>query len=186
MKNKKVLIAAVGFFTIIVFCLFAVIVALITDGKDNTNTSQAAPNTTNIETPEPVSDTDKQLTDFIHAELKKKTNGDRERIVSIGEQYNKFVIELNGDDNFSAGAIKGNMLMNSLKVFEEVSGYGLSGNVVINWFMPLTDTYGNESNTNVLTVELSQETLSKINWTNFNWRDFENVADKYREHPALQ
>lgn len=185
---NKFLIAGIAVFGLIAFGLFAVIVSLLMDDGGATGKIQAQ-NTADHVDAEIVTGNaiDQQITDFIHAELNTKTNNDRARIVSVGEQHTKYVIELNGDDNFTAGAIKGQMLMDSVKVFEEVAKHEeIEGNVVVDWYMTVVDTYGNEKESKVLTVELMQETLDKVNWANFDWHNFEEIAVKYEEHPVLK
>ena len=128
-----------------------------------------------------------RATAFINKEFKDKTNTDKARIVSIGESNDAFEIVLNGDDNFTTNMMRTGMLSKSADVFEEVSKYEdvTTKDLSIGWMMTLVDQYGNENEQRVLNIRLSKETLAKINWDNFNYDNFENIAETYFIHPAL-
>lgn len=130
---------------------------------------------------------EERATAFINKKLKEKTNTDKERIVSIGESNDSFEIVLNGDDNFTTNMMRTGMLSKTADVFEEVSKYEdiTTKDISIGWMMTLVDQYGNENEQRVLNIRLSKESLAKINWDNFNYDNFENIAETYFIHPAL-
>ncbi len=51
--------------------------------------------------------------------------------------------------------------------------------------MPLVDVYGNEQDQIVLIIVLHKSEISKINWVNFDYNNFEKVAITYFEHSVL-
>ncbi|KAB2337670.1 hypothetical protein F7731_08745 [Cytobacillus depressus] len=50
---------------------------------------------------------------------------------------------------------------------------------------PLVDQYGNSEDGTIAKVEISKETLDKINFKNFVYNQIPNIADEYWEHPAV-
>lgn len=59
------------------------------------------------------------------------------------------------------------------------------GQVTLFWTGTLVDTYGSESQEQVVKITLSKATLDKINFDNFVYNDLPSIADSYWEHPAM-
>ncbi|TES45502.1 hypothetical protein E2L07_20480 [Halalkalibacterium halodurans] len=72
-----------------------------------------------------------------------------------------------------------------LKEFDQLDSVDVN-NVMFSWQVPLVDAYGNEDLGEVMRINLSGETLSKINFDNFNYDNFPIVSDEYWEHPVFE
>ncbi|WP_243855034.1 hypothetical protein, partial [Halalkalibacterium halodurans] len=124
--------------------------------------------------------------------LKEKTNYDAERIAEISvintDEGDFLQLTLNGNDNLTAGFIKTGIYRDTLdllKEFDQLDSVDVN-NVMFSWQVPLVDAYGNEDLGEVMRINLSGETLSKINFDNFNYDNFPIVSDEYWEHPVFE
>ena len=52
-------------------------------------------------------------------------------------------------------------------------------------FTDLVDKYGNVENTKVATLDMNKETIDKINFENFSYKNLPDIADEVNFHPAL-
>jgi len=127
--------------------------------------------------------------------VKDKTNMKKDRLVDIKANTHhgvekegaKIVLAtLNADENFTSNMAKGSMLMDSSKVFKALFDIPEVEEVVLLWQLPLTDAYGKTEDGGVLKVTLTREIAAKINWDNFDWKNYTKVAADYWEHPALK
>ncbi|MEX3621835.1 hypothetical protein [Viridibacillus arvi] len=131
------------------------------------------------------------ITNIIEDEIGDKNNMDKKRIVKIStvqsatSKSEMVTLKLNASENFTNKMTKGGMGMDAEKILEPISKLDDVEVVTINWLFPLVDAYGNEKDGDIMRIELSKKTLSKINWKNFDYRNFESIADSYWEHPAL-
>ena len=200
---KKPIYKRWWFILIVVILILAAIGSMIeeepvTDEQDSSSEVSNETNDNNKEETQEDADKEKEApvaegtpaekaTAFINDEFG-ETNTDKERIVSIGENNEAFEIVLNGDENFTTNMMRTGMLSKSADIFEEVSRYEdiTTNDISIGWMMPLIDQYGNASDQRVLNIRLSKETLAKINWDNFNYDNFEGIAETYFIHPSLQ
>jgi hypothetical protein len=131
--------------------------------------------------------------DAINNALGEKTNTGKKRIVkfemndNLGtkEEDKIAVITLEGDENLTNKMTKEGMLEDSTKVFPLIFENSEASEVVLSWRYPLVDKYGNKSEEIVYKIDLIKDTNDKINWDNFDFNNFKNVADQYWEHPAL-
>lgn len=172
------------------------------NNENNEKTSQVEQTKENDQTnSKPVSKKEKQkdeqltpteeIQKIITDKLGKKSNTDKERIISIddlseSEDSLYYVISLNADDVLTTNMIRSGMLMDSKKILEPISKIENLKKVVLQWYFPMVDEYGNESDSQVMIINIEREALDKINWDNFDYENFRNVATTYFEHPALK
>lgn len=129
---------------------------------------------------------EERITTFINKELGKETNNDKKRIVSVGYTSSAFAIVLNADDNLTTNLTRTSMLMDASEIFEELQGYDdITGDVTLAFMLDLVDQYGNVEAGRVMSIRLTQETLEKVNFENFNYDNFKNIAEPYLEHRAI-
>lgn len=96
------------------------------------------------------------------------------------------LLTLNGSDNLTKNMIYKGMLIDSTDLAEAFKGSELEiHDLMMSWQMPLVDSYGNEEDGEVLRINLSGESLEKINFDNFLFEDIPNIADSYWEHPLF-
>ncbi|WP_257205865.1 hypothetical protein [Bacillus sp. AFS051223] len=57
--------------------------------------------------------------------------------------------------------------------------------VVFFWKFQLEDAYGNKKQENVMKVTYNRETIDKINFDNFSFKNIPTTADQYWQHPAI-
>lgn len=62
----------------------------------------------------------------------------------------------------------------------------ITDDVFIAYMFDMTDQYGDTKPIQVLNMRFTQETLDKINFQGFSYKNFDTVADNYRLHPAFQ
>jgi len=130
---------------------------------------------------------------IVNDKLGSTTNTELKRLdgVEIIDDGNNdaLIIVLNGNDNFTTKMIKKGMWIDSVKILEPISQIKELNEVElisIFWFLPLTNTQGNEENTIVMSFNIDIETLNQINWDNFVHNNIPNVASNYFEHSVLQ
>ena len=56
----------------------------------------------------------------------------------------------------------------------------------IEWQVELTDKLGNKEYGPVIRIDITKETLDKINWDNFDYNNLPEVADDYWQHQAIE
>ncbi len=113
------------------------------------------------------------------------TNKDRIRSVVFSEGDNGIIISLNASENLTTNMTKKGIWMDTKKLFEELHKSTEFDIVLINWYLPLVDQYGNESDSLVMSIDMKKETLEKINWDKFLFNNIPDTADHYHNHPAL-
>lgn len=122
---------------------------------------------------------------IIKKAIGKKNNRDQNYIDDVKVENSNLTIILNADDNFTPNMIKTGILMKTDKVLKAIEKEHKFEIITVMWKFPLVDTYGNKSNEEVLRISLNRETLNKINWDNFDYNNFEKIANNYFEHPAF-
>ncbi|MEK5070763.1 hypothetical protein [Sporosarcina sp. FSL K6-1508] len=140
-----------------------------------------------LESMDPKSRIEKIVTD----KLKNKTNTDKERIVSVeqlpeDDESLYFIVLLNANENLTNNLTRHSMLMDSKEILEPISKIKNMNKVVLQWQLPLIDSYGNTKDGLVMTINLERDALDKINWENFNVEKFPDVSKTYFEHPAIK
>lgn len=124
---------------------------------------------------------------YINEEMGEKTNTDKERVVSIGESMGAFEVVVNGDENLTTNLTLTSMYSDANEIFEQLQSYDdLKQDVMISIMQTFTDQYGNENEDKALMIRLNQETLDKINFENFNYENYPNLAVSHYLHPAFQ
>lgn len=107
-------------------------------------------------------------------------------VIDNGETENKNVeIHLVGKDNLSVNMIRSGMLIQANDILKALQSRTDISEIGLFWTFPLIDSYGNSSSQTVMKVFLKKETLDKINFDNFDWNKFPEIADDYYEHAAL-
>ncbi len=102
------------------------------------------------------------------------------------DKTDKIIIaKLYADENLTTNMTRDGILMDSKDLFQEMFKHKEISEAVLMWNLTLVDQYGNESVDTVLKVGLDRATADKINWKNFYYKNFENIAPQYFVHPAL-
>lgn len=117
--------------------------------------------------------------------LKDKTNMKEDRMRNVDDVDGTVLIEYNADSNLTNGLTRGAIWTDIIDIVKKLSTDENIDSVTVNAFLPLVDQYGNEAPGKVMTVNLTRETWSKINWNNFNEDNLPNIADFYFVHPTL-
>lgn len=130
-----------------------------------------------------VNDIKKIVTD----ELGKKNNLKKNTIKDV--QYvasdKGAIIALNANENLTTNMTKKGMWKDSKDILQPLSKVNGLDIIIIHWYFPLVDTYGNEKDGIVMSFEINKETLNKINWDNFLTDNIPNVVNNYFEHQAF-
>src|SRR5690625_7653686 len=71
------------------------------------------------------------------------------------------------------------MLKDTLKIMETLRDNGYAGKFYVDWRLPLTDKYGNTEPGKVMSINISAENFSKINFDNFDYLNLPDIADGY-------
>lgn len=114
--------------------------------------------------------------------LKKNTINDIQYVASDKGA----IIALNANENLTKNMTKKGMWMASKDILQPLSKVEGLDIIIIHWYFPLIDTYGNEKDGIVMSFEINKETLNKINWDNFLTDNIPNVVNNYFEHQAFQ
>lgn len=130
---------------------------------------------------------EKDVKSIVVEHLGETNNMKKDRINSIvvSEEDNGVLINLNASENFTVNMTKKGMWMDTIEILEPLHNLNKFDIILVNWYLPLVDTYGNESDSLVMSIDMNKETLDKINWENFLTDNLPNVADHYHNHPAL-
>jgi hypothetical protein len=113
------------------------------------------------------------------------SNEDVSRIRNIDALGDVTLIEYNADANLTSGMTRRSIWSDVIDIIKKLSADPAAESITVNAYIKLVDQYGNEDQGKVMTVNLSKETWSKINWDNFNTENLPNVADFYYIHPAI-
>lgn len=117
-------------------------------------------------------------------DIAKKIYG-KDNFVKLEYVYGVNVAAVNIRREGSPNSVKTLFLDDTTKLLKNVIKVkGLEGVQVI-VMSPLKDTYGNVAEEKVLSINISRNTMDKINFDNFNYKDIPNIADDYWEHPLF-
>lgn len=108
----------------------------------------------------------------------------------------KFEVEdiKNSDGNYrvilkeeilSSKTAKKEMLIKTKDILKNIADKDMEF-ISIEWQVELTDKLGNKEYGPVIRLDLSKETLDKINWDNFDYNNFPDIADDYWQHQAVE
>lgn len=95
-------------------------------------------------------------------------------------------LNLHSDENVTAKLTRSGMLRDTLKIMETLRDNGYAGKFYVDWRLPLTDKYGNTEPGKVMSINISAENFSKINFDNFDYLNLPDIADGYFEHPGFK
>lgn len=140
-----------------------------------------------LESMDPKTRIEKIVTD----KLKSKTNTDKKRIVSVeqlpeDDESLYFIVLLNANENLTSDMTKRSMWLDSKEILEPISKIKNLNKIVLQWQLPLVDSFGKTEDGLVMTINLERDALDKINWDNFNVEKFPDVSKTYFEHPAIK
>lgn len=175
-----------------------IIIGVIGSGGDDTkkedpqesNSSAVSENSNATEFKREDMSLDQYLEHMIKEVMGEETNTDKPVFVSITDEVDGIKeITLNANDNLTKNMITTGMLYDSKEFFKAICDdeevQSLNGISLI-YQMVLVDKYGNESDSPVLLLTLTLETMNKTNWDRFLYNDFPEVADIYYISPILQ
>lgn len=104
----------------------------------------------------------------------------------LGTGSGKIVLlYLKGGDNLTNKMIKTGMLMDTKDILQTLQPRDDISEITFFWSFPLVDAYGNTSEDTIMKVNISKETLGKINFERFDYNSIPDIADDYFEHTAL-
>lgn len=101
------------------------------------------------------------------------------------EYTEHIVVESQMGDNLSGSWIISGFEMDIMRFLEKVQNESFES-VYIAGYFDLIDTYGNEKNHKVYSIDLTKSEIDKINFGNFDRDNLKNIADGYQVHNALQ
>ena len=137
---------------------------------------------------------DEVVKEIIYDKVGKKSNMGKKRIIELQvndnlgtpDKTDKIIIaKLYADENLTTNMTRDGILMDSKDLFQEMFKHKEISEAVLMWNFTLVDQYGNESVDTILKIGLDRATADKINWKNFHYKNFENIAPQYFVHPAL-
>lgn len=94
-------------------------------------------------------------------------------------------IYLKGSDNLTNNMIRDGMLIEANNILEYLQPRSDISRIALFWTLPLVDTFGNTAEDTVMKIQLEKDTLDKINFDDFDWNKYPDIADDYFEHAAL-
>lgn len=161
------------------------------EAKPTTSTTVKPTEPVQTKAPEaatPPTDLKEYITWLINGVAGEKSNFDNAaRIRSVDIDTKSTFIEIMGDDNFSTGLIKTNILSTSTKIFKKFFVERTDvPKLYLSWCLPLQDAKGNESIAPVLTISLTKENAGTFNWDKFEYSNLPKTADSYFEHPLFR
>ena len=190
-NTNKIIVIIGGL--IIFCCTCSVFISLL----PKSDTSPAAPDADSIFTQAAVTDVPETavmlspegaLKDSIREALG-ELNRDGNRIHEIdirGDNNDLVSVRFSLNDNFSEGSILRAGMLDIIDILKAVDSSSIDYSIVIveGTFL-MTDTYGNESEEQVIFASYSKENIDQINWNNFLTDNIFVIADTYNLHPAL-
>lgn len=157
----------------------------ITPGKQEAQ-PQSTPKPT-VAAPQPKEQAPEDLKGFteykIREQLGKKTNDGRDRIKNVGVEGSEVIIELNGNNAFSADMTVRGMLMDSRKLLESLSMREDVNAVSISEYLEVEDIGGGTVPEWVFTLRVDNEGLEKVAEGDFLLNDLPKLAKEYKIHP---
>ena len=89
-------------------------------------------------------------------------------------------------DNLTTKLARSGMLLEATDVLERLKDANYNGDVSIMFSAEATNKHGEEFTMKVMSVDITAETLDRINFDNFNRGDLPDVADNYFEHHSIK
>lgn len=136
----------------------------------------------------------KHVSEFSLKEVVKKANKEnttaeaklREVAVKGTDGYRMARIDLDVADSIDGEGVEFNAQSNALPIIKQLSKMDKFDEVLLMYYLPLVDKYGNEEKNVVVQIRIKSETLKKINFKNFYEVQIPDVADYYWVHQALK
>ena len=94
-------------------------------------------------------------------------------------------LKIRAQDNLTANMIQRSMWIDAGDIFEALKDAKYDGTAAIMFIFEMTTQYGESKDAKVMSIELSPETLNKIDFDNFDVGNFPDVSDNYFQHPSF-
>lgn len=121
--------------------------------------------------------------DRIKAVVAKEISEDRIEDVTYFDGYT--TLKIRAQDNLAANMIQRSMWIDAGDIFEALKDAKYDGTAAIMFMFEMTTQYGESKDAKVMSIELSPETLNKIDFDNFDVGNFPDVSDNYFQHPSF-
>jgi len=160
----------------------------ITEPPTTTEAPTDAPITTEVPTQPPVVLTLRDLIDSaitkIGAEKDSVILLDNDDTYVLGDGKIAF-IQLKGKDNLTTNMIRRGMWREATELLKILQSADELIYTEIIYTFPVVDVRGNSRERIVMRIEISKDSLNKINFDNFVFDNIPNVSNEYFEHEAL-
>lgn len=117
----------------------------------------------------------------------------REAPVTIRNESGVIIVEWPINDNLSGSMIKTGAMMDTVDILRAIHESGVEYQLIsLAGTFALVDKFGNSSESPVIWLDMSKETMSKINWTDKTFVDsllykrLPEIADRLKYHPAIE
>ena len=126
-----------------------------------------------------------ELTDVdrIKAVVAKEISEDRIEDVTYFDGYT--MLKIRAQDNLTANMIQRSMWIDAGDIFEALKDAKYDGTAAIMFMFEMTTQYGETKDAKVMSIELSPETMNKIDFDNVDVGNFPDVSDNYFQHPSF-
>ncbi|GGH85105.1 hypothetical protein JOD43_003922 [Pullulanibacillus pueri] len=189
-KKKKPFYRRWWFIVIAVIVILGAIGAVFGDDEESAKPAAKATETVAKPKPKPKQSESDKIKSIISKDVGKKNVVKVEVNDDASTQDNakdKVVIAtLKGSENLTKNMTRKGILMDSRDLLAKLYADKNVSQVTVMWQLTLQDQYGNESDDTVVKIGLTRKTADKINWKNFDYNNFETVADTYFVHPAIK
>lgn len=130
---------------------------------------------------------EERITNAIHKVAGKEVDGE-DSIMSLSVTFTgegEAVRAVIKSEALSANLFKKQLLIKSKDLLKKLSEMSEIVFVNIEWQGKFVDSYGNIKFNPVMRVDMTRETMDKINWENFDYTKIEKIADDYWQHMGL-
>ena len=126
-----------------------------------------------------------ELTDAVRIKsvVAKEISEDRIEDVTYFDGYT--TLKIRAQDNLTANMIQRSMWIDAGDIFAALKDAKYDGTAAIMFMFEMTTQYGETKDAKVMTIELTSETLNKIDFDNFDVGNFPDVSDNYFQHPSF-
>lgn len=122
----------------------------------------------------------------IHKEFGQKNDFNKEdSIIELTNEDGLIKAKVYGSDNVSTQAIKEGMWIDVSNTLKRLKDEKDINHIDFLLVTPLQDQYGKATDEIVMTLSFPRETLDKIDWNNFMWKNIPEISEDYFEHPVL-
>ena len=121
--------------------------------------------------------------DRIKAVVAKEISEDRIEDVTYFDGYT--TLKIRAQDNLTANMIQRSMWIDAGDIFAALKDAKYDGTAAIMFMFEMTTQYGESKDAKVMSIELSPETMNKIDFDNFDVGNFPDVSDNYFQHPSF-